>query len=252
MSKSKASILKELVALSHYLGDEKRDYVIIGEGNTSARIDDQSCFVKASGSSLGVIEAHDFVEINCKRILQLLDGDPSDETVTRALMQARVEPEKAGRPSVESTLHAVLYELTDAQFIGHTHAVAANFILCSQYAHEIVRHIMPDAVVVLGPYMVFVPYTDPGVPLAREVRHRVQKVIEMHGETPRTIWLQNHGLFALGQSAKQVENVMQMAAKHARVLTYARLLGEPQWLSDHDIARLHTRPDEEVRRAKFK
>lgn len=251
MSKSKASILQELMALSHYLGDERRGYVIIGEGNTSARIDDKTCFVKASGSSLGVIEAHDFVEINRQAILQLLDGDAADEMVTRALMQARVEPETAGRPSVESTLHALLYELTDAQFIGHTHPVAANFILCSQYANEIVRHIMPDAVVVLGPHMVFVPYTDPGVPLAREVRRRVQAVIDEYGETPRTVWLENHGVFALGQTGRQVENVTQMAVKHAHVLTFARLLGEPQWLSEQDIARLHTRPDEEVRRVKF-
>lgn len=249
---AKETILQELTHLSHHLGEEAREYVIIGEGNTSARIDSATFFVKASGSNLYTIESSGFVEINKARLLELLKGDPTDQDVTRVLMEARVAPDSAGRPSVETTLHAVLYELTDAQFIGHTHPIAVNVVVGSQYAADIARHIIPDAVVVLGPHMVYVPYVDPGIPLTREVYRQVQVLIKQYAEMPRVIWLQNHGLFALGQSAKQVENVTQMAVKHARVLGGARALGEPHWLSEHDIARLHTRPDEEVRRAKFK
>jgi hypothetical protein len=40
--------------------------------------------------------------------------------------------------------------------------------------------------------------------------------------------------------------------KHARVLTGTYALGGPNFLSEHDISRIHTRPDEEVRRAQFK
>lgn len=249
---SKQSILTDLIGLSHYLGEESREYVIIGEGNTSARIDDATFWVKASGSNLRTIDAAGFVEVNSARVLELLEGEAADEDTTRVLMAARVEPETAGRPSVETVLHAVLYELTDALWIGHTHPIAANIVLCSAHASEITRHVMPDAVVVCGPHMIFVPYTDPGVPLTREVHRRVQQFIETFDEMPRVVWLQNHGLFALGQTPRQVENVTQMAVKHARVLAGVRTLGEPHWLSEHDIARLHTRPDEEVRRAKFR
>lgn len=252
MADSKQQILKELVALSHWLGDEARDLVIIGEGNTSARLDENTFLVKASGTNLGTIDASGFVEIDLARVLQLLDGDVSDDDVTRVLMDSRVRPDQTARPSVETPLHGVLYKLTDAQFIGHTHPVAANQILCSTRAEEIVHNIFPDGVVVLGPYMVFVPYTDPGVMLTREVFNRVTAALQAHGEQPRVIWLQNHGVFALGQTARQVQNITQMAVKHARVLSGVLALGEAHRLSPHDVARLHTRPDEEVRRVKFK
>jgi rhamnose utilization protein RhaD (predicted bifunctional aldolase and dehydrogenase) len=245
------TVLQELIALSRHLGDPARDYVIIGEGNTSARIDHETFWIKASGAYLRDIDASGFVAVKPARVMQLLDADASDADVTRALLDARVE-ENAARPSVETILHAVLYELTDAQFIGHTHPPAAVSVLSSARAEDITRQVMPDGIVVCGAHMLFVPYVDPGVPLAREVRDRVTKFIAAYKEMPRTLWLQNHGVFALGSTARQVEHITAMAVKHARIVGAALALGEPHWLSERDIARIHTRPDELLRRAKFK
>ena len=44
--------LDQLVALSNRLGDPAHDYVILGEGNTSARADAGSFWVKTSGAEL--------------------------------------------------------------------------------------------------------------------------------------------------------------------------------------------------------
>ena len=44
--------LDRLVAMSRGLGDPANDYVILGEGNTSARHDAETFWVKASGSEL--------------------------------------------------------------------------------------------------------------------------------------------------------------------------------------------------------
>ncbi len=44
--------LATLLALSHDLGREDRPFAILGEGNTSARLDDGCFAVKASGCSL--------------------------------------------------------------------------------------------------------------------------------------------------------------------------------------------------------
>jgi hypothetical protein len=41
--------LAQLVAMSHNLGDPALDYVILGEGNTSARADADTFWVKATG-----------------------------------------------------------------------------------------------------------------------------------------------------------------------------------------------------------
>ena len=251
MQKSKESVLNELLALSHHLGEEANDYVIIGEGNTSARIEPETFWVKASGRNLKTIGPDGFVEIYLERVLALLDQPAGDEDVTRVLLDARVELAAAARPSVETILHAVLYHLTDAQLIGHTHATAVNVILCSQRAHEITTHLMPDEIVVCGAHSVFVPYTDPGLALARQVQAQVSDFIARYAVTPRVIYLQNHGLFALGQSARQVENITAMAVKHARILAGTYLLGGPRRLDDRDVARIHTRPDEAVRRKQF-
>ena len=47
---SAADILTELIALSRHLGDPAMDYAILGEGNSSAGVDEDSFFVKASGA----------------------------------------------------------------------------------------------------------------------------------------------------------------------------------------------------------
>ncbi len=251
MQEIKDTILDELLLLSHHLGEEANDYVIIGEGNTSARIDPDSFWVKASGQNLKTISQNGFVKVRLSPVLSLLEGETSDEAVAQGLTKACIECEPGMRPSIETILHAVLYKLTQAAFIGHTHAVEVNIVLCSQQAADITAHLMPDVVVVCGAHSVFVPYTDPGLPLARRVYTLVQEFMEKFSQFPRVIYLQNHGLFALGGSARQVENITAMAVKHARVLAGTYALGGPHFLDPHDIERIHTRPDEKVRRKQF-
>ena len=47
--------LRSLVKMSRSLGKARRGYVMLGEGNTAAREDEQSFWVKASGFSLSLI-----------------------------------------------------------------------------------------------------------------------------------------------------------------------------------------------------
>jgi rhamnose utilization protein RhaD (predicted bifunctional aldolase and dehydrogenase) len=250
--KTKETILDELISLSHYLGEEPRELLIIGEGNTSARIDVDTFWVKASGANLRTATAEGFVQISRSKVLKLLEANASDQDVKRALTESRVDPNAKAHPSVETVLHAALYELTDAQFIGHSHPIAVNAVMCSKHAEDITRHLMPDEIVVCGIASIFVPYTDPGLPLAREVCARVQEFLAKYGEQPRTMYLQNHGLFAIGRSAREVQNISAMAVKHARVLAGTYAVGGPNFLDEHAISRIHSRPDEEVRRNQFK
>ena len=250
--KTKEMILNELIALSHHLGEEQRELLIIGEGNTSARVDEDSFFVKASGANLRTAGPEGFVQISRSRVLKLFDASATDHDVKRVLTESRVNPTATAHPSVETVLHGALYELTDAQFIGHSHPIAVNAIMCSKNARDIIGHLMPDEIVVCGVASVFVPYTDPGLPLAREISARVKEFQSKWGEQPRTLYLQNHGLFAIGRSALEVQNISAMAVKHARVLGATYAVGGPNFLSESDISRIHTRPDEAVRRAQFK
>ncbi len=257
----KTDLLNELVAMSRWLGDPARDLVILGEGNTSARVDEGSFFVKASGMTLEKIEPAGFVEIAFKPMLEFLEhGDPSDEATTEALMAARVDPTvsfgqaqgRPMRPSVETPLHALALTVGGAKFVGHTHPTEVNAILCSRQAEEaIAGRLFPDEIVVCGPAPAYVPYTDPGLPLAREVRKALETHIEIYGEPPKAVLMQNHGLIALGQSPREVQNITAMYVKTACVLLGTYVLGGPRFMTPEDVARIHTRPDEAYRQQKL-
>jgi rhamnose utilization protein RhaD (predicted bifunctional aldolase and dehydrogenase) len=158
----------------------------------------------------------------------------------------------APRPSIETFFHGLMYELTDCNFIGHTHPIAICSVLCSQRAEDITRHIMPDVLIVCGLHGVFVPYIDVGATLANEIGDRVQDFIRRHDMMPKVIYLQNHGFIALGQTAKEVQNITAMAVKNARVLAATYAMGGPAYLEELVTTRIHTRPDEDVRRVQFK
>jgi rhamnose utilization protein RhaD (predicted bifunctional aldolase and dehydrogenase) len=243
-------VLRQLVRLSDALGDPARGHVILAEGNTSALVEDGSFWVKASGRALRSITAGDFVRLDRARVLALLEGgDPTDEEIERRLGEARIDTDAEARPSVESLLHAVCLGVEGVRFVAHTHPVAVNSVVCSrEFEAAVDGRLFPDEIVVCGPSPVLVPYVDPGVPLAREVRRRIDAFLEVRREIPRVILLQNHGLVALGATAAEAENVTEMAVKTARVLVGTYALGGPNFLTPRAVNRIHRRPDEQYRR----
>ncbi|UCC61488.1 MAG: class II aldolase/adducin family protein [Anaerolineae bacterium] len=206
------SILVQLIAMSRRLGDPALDYAILGEGNTSAQADADTFWVKASGTELRTIDRAGFVQVYFRRVLDLLDaGQCSDDEVRAGLEAAKVDPAVTVRPSVETVLHALALQVEGVNFVGHTHPTAVNAVLCSQRAEEaIAGRLFPDEIVYCGPASVYVPYTDPGLPLARAVRDSIARYIDEQGETPKVILMQNHGLIALGKTSLEVENVTAM------------------------------------------
>ena len=69
------------------------------------------------------------------------------------------------------------------------------------------------------------------------------------GDPPKVVYLANHGLIALGESALEVVQITSMADKAARILLAALAAGTPRFLSAADVARIDSRPDEAYRRA---
>ena len=251
-------VLDQLVTMSNRLGDPARDYVILGEGNTSARADAGTFWVKASGTELGTLERAGFVRVSFERALAMLDGpDLTDEQARQRLGEAVVDPvtgvgpvpDVKLRPSVETVLHALCLNLEGINFVGHTHPTAVNTVTCSAVFEAAASgRLFPDEIVVCGPAPVVVPYTDPGLPLARKIRELIEQYLDECHEVPKVILMQNHGLIALGRTAQQVENITAMAVKAARVLAGTYALGGPHFLTARDVARIHTRPDELYRR----
>jgi rhamnose utilization protein RhaD (predicted bifunctional aldolase and dehydrogenase) len=243
----------ELRDLSRELGKPENDYAILAEGNTSARIDAGTFWVKASGYSLRDADEYSFVKMHFDPVLKLLERpDLPEDQLKAALNTAKADASVSIRPSIEVTLHALLLKLGNLQVIGHTHPSAWNAILCSVNVERALGgRWFPDQVVVCGPHSLYIPYVDPGLPLAREVRQRFLAFIDNYGEPPKEILMQNHGLIALGQSCTEVERITAMSVKAARILLGTFALGGPKFLSEQDVLHLWQRPDEITRRARL-
>jgi len=255
------SPLDPLLKLAHELGSEARSLAILGEGNVSARapratgLGEEAAaaggtfFVKASGSSLAMLDVEGLTECRAGELIAALDSRTmSDAEVEAALLASRVAGEAARKPSVEAMFHAWLLTLPGVNFVGHTHPVSVNAILCSERAREFAAYrLFPDEIVCCGSASVLVPYVDPGLKLAQEIRRAVLAFIKKHAAAPRVILLENHGLIALGATAPAVLATTLMATKAAEIFLAAAALGGPRFLSTAQVTRIAGRPDEHYR-----
>jgi rhamnose utilization protein RhaD (predicted bifunctional aldolase and dehydrogenase) len=241
--------LKTLLALSHELGNRARPLAILAEGNTSAKLSTETFLVKASGSNLGTLDKSGVVECRAEALLALLDKkNLADEEVEKELLASRVNA-KAKKPSVEALFHAYLLSLPGIEFVGHTHAPNVNSILCSPRAKEFAtKRILPDEIVCCEVASVFIPYTDPGLKLARAIREQTEKFLKDFGRPPRVILMENHGLITLGRSVEAVLSAMLMVEKTAFIWLGAAALGGPKFMAPENVARISGRADEALRR----
>ena len=244
--------LDQLVTLSREFGREDRGWAILGEGNTSTRIDEGRFYVKASGSRLGEASREDFTEVDLNRALEYV-AQPSltDEEVQAALDAIKLDA-SAKRPSVETFVHAVCLQEGDCNWVGHGHPESVLSILCSEAgAKPYSEHIFPDAIVVCGRSFAVVPYIDPGFHLAHAVRDALHTFKETHGKSPKIIFLENHGPFILGQSDLDVLNTMKMLDKWSKILISNQLFGGANYLSAEESDRIEGRLDEAYRRKRL-
>jgi rhamnose utilization protein RhaD (predicted bifunctional aldolase and dehydrogenase) len=241
--------LPRLLELSHQLGREERRLAILGEGNTSARVSPDTFLVKASGSNLATLGETGVTGCRSGALLALLDKKAlTDAAVDEALFASRLRAD-AKKPSVEAIFHAYLLTLPGVNFVGHTHPIAVNQVLCSKHARALAkRRLFPDEIVCCGVESVFVPYTDPGLKLAQALRAAVVAYIKRLARAPRVILLENHGLIALGATPESVLAATLMAAKAAEIFVGAAAAGgQPRFLTPTQVVRIAGRPDEHYR-----
>jgi rhamnose utilization protein RhaD (predicted bifunctional aldolase and dehydrogenase) len=241
----------ELLALTAEIGDPVKDYVILAEGNTSARIDDGSFWVKGSGVRLQHARGPEaFVAMALEPLMAALRGHRGgDADLQQVLADGRVEGrDRDLAPSIETFVHAVCLDVGGAQFVAHTHPTAVNALLCARDAEALYRGVVfPDEAVVCGPVPLFVPYGEPGLLLGRLLLARFEAFVAERGAPPRLVLLANHGIVALGATAAEVAAITAMAVKAARVRLGTQAAGGPSFLGREQADRLAGREDERVR-----
>ena len=241
--------LSRMLELSHQLGREERKLAMLGKGNTSARISADTFVVKASGSNLATLSASGTAECRFDKLVPLLSVESmTDAAVDEALFASRVSTD-AKKPSVEAIFHAYLLTLPGVNFVGHTHAITVNQILCSNHARSFAtRRLFPDEIVCCGVESVYVPYTDPGLKLSQAIKAATEEYIARLSRAPRIILLENHGLIALGATPEAVLAGTLMAAKAAEIFVGAAAIGAvPRFLTAEQVERIAGRPDEHYR-----
>jgi rhamnose utilization protein RhaD (predicted bifunctional aldolase and dehydrogenase)/NAD(P)-dependent dehydrogenase (short-subunit alcohol dehydrogenase family) len=192
-------LIHDLVALSRRFGEDP-EFARGGGGNSSVKVDG-ILYVKPSGTSLAALTPESVIALDVRPLMELLDGSlerpvaRGTDEVMRVALGARVGAPDDRRPSVECLFHALLPE----RFVLHTHPTTVNAVTCARRGAEIAEGLF-------GSSVLWVPYTNPGLPLARAIRNARRSHEERtRTAAPRTMLLQNHGLIVAGDSTAEIE-----------------------------------------------
>jgi rhamnose utilization protein RhaD (predicted bifunctional aldolase and dehydrogenase)/NAD(P)-dependent dehydrogenase (short-subunit alcohol dehydrogenase family) len=195
--------LAELIGLAQRFGRDP-EFSRGGGGNASAKAGGV-LYIKPSGVPLATLEAADLVPLDIELLLAVLrDERAADDTVDRgvdgdavirAARAARLGEPGGRRPSVELLFHALLPE----RFVLHTHPVLLNAVTCAADGAALTERLFGDRAI-------WVPYTDPGLPLARSIAEaRRAFARRTGGSAPAVVLMQNHGVIVAADSATEIE-----------------------------------------------
>ena len=92
-----------------------------------------------------------------------------------------------------------MHNCLEAAFVVHLHPTLVNGLMCSKDAAETCAKLFPDAL--------YIPYTDPGYTLFKKVYDKIKEYRKGHGNDPKVIFLQNHGIFVGADTTKEIEDI---------------------------------------------
>ncbi|HHY82572.1 MAG TPA: class II aldolase [Clostridiales bacterium] len=187
------------------------EYTQGGGGNTSVKLNDELMAVKASGFKLKQITPGEgYVVVNFKNIVEYynqvdLSQDRDYEKESTEFVKTNVvhmEGLKTLRPSVEAGFHSIL-----KKYVIHTHPVYANIICCSQNGRELMDKIFGEGNIAVA----WIPYINPGFCLTLRIKDAVDNCLKETNRFPQLIFMENHGLIATADDARECVELHNMA-----------------------------------------
>ena len=215
--------IKQLIEISRKYGSDSR-YVIAGGGNTSYK-DDKKIWVKASGHALATITEDGFAVLDRKKLNVISEKKYSanaakrEEEVKDDLAVACIT--KDHRPSVETSMHNAI----EYPFIVHLHPTMVNGLMCSKNAEKETKKLF-------GEDAVYIPYTDPGYVLFKEVETRINNYKKKNGRHPSVVMLQNHGIFVGANTTKEIESIYKKVIDKIEKQAKVKLTAKNEKISD--------------------
>jgi rhamnose utilization protein RhaD (predicted bifunctional aldolase and dehydrogenase)/NAD(P)-dependent dehydrogenase (short-subunit alcohol dehydrogenase family) len=190
--------LEVICKLSRFYGSDP-SIVLAGGGNTSCKVGDR-LFVKASGTSLATMKPDGFVRMDRTKLDSLIEAELDSDPDTReaqykaAISEARCEPEKGQRPSVEVLLHHIVPDT----YVVHSHATVVNTLTCHDNGQELAEEIFGDEIL-------WLPFVDPGFILGQELKRCYDEhAARTNGAPIKAILMANHGLIVSGNDPETI------------------------------------------------
>ena len=192
--------LQDMIKISRGVGEDSR-FVQGGGGNTSVKTDGGAkMYVKASGQRLGDMregQGYRLVDVQaCADIIEdeeLAEMDSVErEAVVLSRLKAACLDDLPGRPSVETSLHAVL-----GRCVVHTHPSVVNGLLCAVDGQKVLQDLFGE----MDPPYLYIEFCGAGYSLAFRMKEALDEYEAEHGQLPQVVFLENHGLFVTADDA---------------------------------------------------
>jgi rhamnulokinase len=184
----------DLAALSREFGVDPT-FTRAGGGNSSVKLDGL-LHIKPSGVAMARLAGADLIALDRAALLEFLEaGDAAaagSDPVMAAARAARRSPDDGRRPSVEILFHALL----PFRYVLHLHPTTVNALTCARDGARLAAELFGDEAL-------WIPYTDPGLPLARRIRDGLA-ARPAGTPAPAVYLLQSHGLIVGAETTEAV------------------------------------------------
>ena len=203
--------LENLVEMSNRYGGNE-EFVLAGGGNTSFK-ENGVLYVKGSGVSLAEIKKDQFVAMDIKKLLEMIEREypesmsnsEREEKALADMMAARLPGEESKRPSVESILHAMFpYKL-----VLHLHPPLINGLTCGINGKEACGKLFGDKAV-------WIDLTKPGLVLAKVCYKLFNEHAKKTGSYPQIVIIQNHGVFVSADTIGEIDQLMDYVVEQIK------------------------------------
>jgi rhamnose utilization protein RhaD (predicted bifunctional aldolase and dehydrogenase) len=230
------TLFDELPELARTLGAHPSRLVIWNEGSCAVKTSAHSYRVTVAGANLAGLKRSDSVEFDLAKMTELVAADLTGE---EELAAARILPEETAPPSTDALLYAYLLGFEGVTMAAHVHPVEINQITCSPRARQFAdRRSVPNEITAFGSAMLLVPYADPGLQLAKEVKRRMLLWRDRYKTVPKVVLIHNHGMIVLGDSPVELLKTIETTLKAAQVFIGASMLGGPVFLTPNNVTHL--------------
>ena len=249
----------DLSKMAHTLGAHPARLAIWNEGSCAVKINDNRFCVSVAGANLATLQPSDSVEFDLEKMTALLAPETLDEEMLAAARIAREEIIQQGRgldagtacledcgggaaattttATTDALLYAYLFGFEGVTLAAHLHPVEINQITCSPRARQFAdRRSVPNEITAFGSSMLLVPYADPGLQLAKEVKRKMILWRDRFKTVPKVVLINNHGMIVLASSLGEMIQTIETTLKAAQVFIGASMLGGPVFLTPTNVA----------------